>query len=491
MILVTGATGNIGSVVLDRLIEAGQKVRVLARDPAKLSKVGGAAEVVKGDLASPETLDAAFAGADKAFVVATGPDITKLAINAFDAAEKAGVKHVVFISSSAVNVEPPIAIGRWHQEAEAKLKASGMAWTILRPGAFASNALQWTATIKAQGAVYMPTGEGKSAPIDPRDIADVAATALLSPGHEGKEYELSGPEALSMAEQVEKIGAAVGQPLRFVDVPADMARGWLVRAGLPEAIVDAMLEALAITKAGHGWTVTSTVEQVLGRKARTFDAWVADNAAAFKSEAGEGASAPQDRQFPEWGQLYRDQSVEGMPWYYEPLDPDLENALVRYGMKTGEGLDIGSGPGTQAMALAARGYRMTGTDLAEAAVELAAAKARERGLVLEFKTDDILQTKLSGPFDFAFDRGCFHVLPVASRADYVRTVAGLLRSGGYLFLKTFSTLEPGFVGPHRFSADDIRSIFGEAFEVLSTDATVYQGTREPEPRALFSVLRKL
>jgi uncharacterized protein YbjT (DUF2867 family) len=489
MILVTGATGNIGGAVLDRLIEAGQKVRVLARDPAKLSSLGGAAEVVKGDLAAPETLDAAFAGVDKAFVVATGPDLAQLAGNAFDAAKRAGVKHVVFLSASAVDIEPLGAIGRWHQEAEAKLKASGLAWTILRPGPFASNALQWAATIKAQGAVYLPTGEGKSAPIHPLDIADVAALALLSPGHEGKAYDLTGPEALSTSEQVDKIGAAIGQPLRHVDIPEDMARGWLIRSGLPEVMVNAMLELMALTKAGQGEAVTGAVEQLLGRKARTFDAWAQESAAAFKAEAGAGG-APEDRQFPEWGQLYRDQSVEGMPWYYEPLDPDLENALVRYGMKTGQGLDIGSGPGTQAMALAAHGYQMTGTDLAEAAVEIATAKARERGLAVEFKADDILQTKLSGPYDFAFDRGCFHVLPAASRPDYVRTVLGLLRSGGYLFLKTFSEREPGSIGPHRFTADDIRSIFGETFEVLSTEETIYQGTREPEPRALFSVLRK-
>jgi 2-polyprenyl-3-methyl-5-hydroxy-6-metoxy-1,4-benzoquinol methylase len=201
-------------------------------------------------------------------------------------------------------------------------------------------------------------------------------------------------------------------------------------------------------------------------------------------------SGAEDRQFPEWSQLYRDQPVETMPWYYGALDPDLENALVRYGVTSGGALDIGTGPGTQAMALAERGYRVTGVDLAEAAVEQAAAKARERGLVIDFKKDDILHTGLSGPFDFAFDRGCFHVLPVAARAEYVRTLAGLLRPGAYLFLKTFSTLEPGERGPHRFSPDDVRSIFGGLFEVLSTDATVYQGTRDPEPRALFSVLKK-
>ena len=197
-----------------------------------------------------------------------------------------------------------------------------------------------------------------------------------------------------------------------------------------------------------------------------------------------------DRVFPEWEQLYRNQQVEAMPWYFEALDPDLEAALSRHGVTSGEAVDIGTGPGTQALALAERGYRVTGTDLAEAAVEQAAAKAREKGLAVVFKADDILHTGLSGPFDFAFDRGCFHVLPPPARADYVRVVAGFLRPGGYLFLKTFSRLQPGEVGPHRFTPDDIKSIFGGSFEVLSIDETVYQGTLNPLPRALFSVLKK-
>jgi 2-polyprenyl-3-methyl-5-hydroxy-6-metoxy-1,4-benzoquinol methylase len=201
-------------------------------------------------------------------------------------------------------------------------------------------------------------------------------------------------------------------------------------------------------------------------------------------------SADDNRMFPEWVQFYRSQPVEAMPWYFEALDPDLEGALSRHGITSGKAVDIGTGPGTQAMALAERGFSVTGTDLAEAAVEGAAVKARERGLDIEFKADDILHTGLSGPFDFAFDRGCFHVLPVAARADYVRTIAGLLRPGGYLFLKTFSTLQPGEMGPYQFSPDDIKSIFGGLFEVLSIDETVYQGTFKPLPRALFSVLKK-
>lgn len=209
---------------------------------------------------------------------------------------------------------------------------------------------------------------------------------------------------------------------------------------------------------------------------------------AEQSRTEQRPAAP--RQFPEWKQFYRDQSVEGMPWYYGPLDPDLEAALERHGVTSGEALDIGTGPGTQAIELARRGYRVTAVDLAEAAVEQAAIKAREQGLSVDFRKDDILDTKLTGPFALVFDRGCFHVLPVDARAGYARTVAGLLAPGGYLFLKTFSALQFGEHGPHRFSPDDIRAIFGAVFEVVSIEETVYQGTLDPFPLALFSVLKK-
>nr|AYM52946.1 nucleotide-diphosphate-sugar epimerase/NmrA family protein [Jahnella sp. MSr9139] len=282
MILVTGATGNVGGAVLEQLVEAGYRVRVLARDPAKLGDLGGKVEVVKGDLSRPETLEAAFAGVDRAFIVCTGSDLATLAGNAAEAARKAGVKHLVLLSSASVGSGYDIQIGRWHRDAEARVKASGLAWTMVQPGAFASNTLQWVGSIKAQGAVFQATGDGKTAPIDPRDIAAVAVKALTTPGHEGKAYVLTGPELLSTSEQVAKISAAIGRPLRFVEVTEAQAREGLEKAGLPEVFISALLEASAMIKAGHGKDVSPTVEQLLGRKARTYDDWLQSNAKAFR-----------------------------------------------------------------------------------------------------------------------------------------------------------------------------------------------------------------
>ncbi|WP_437876023.1 class I SAM-dependent methyltransferase [Sorangium sp. So ce513] len=195
------------------------------------------------------------------------------------------------------------------------------------------------------------------------------------------------------------------------------------------------------------------------------------------------------RNFPDWQELYRSTPAESMPWYHEGLDPDLERALEQRQIARGRALDLGAGPGTQALALAERGFDVTGSDLSHAAVEQAAARAAQRGLAARFVQDDILDSKLDGPFDVVLDRGCFHVLPPERRAEYVRTLKRLVAPGGHLFLKCFSVQEPFDQGPYRFTPADLREIFGADFEVLSAEETVYHGPREPPPRALFAVLK--
>lgn len=202
-------------------------------------------------------------------------------------------------------------------------------------------------------------------------------------------------------------------------------------------------------------------------------------------------TTPQSERFPDWETLYRDQPGETLPWYYADLDPDLAAALRDHGLTRGRFLDIGTGPGTQAIALAARGFEVTGTDLSAAAVAKATALAQERGVPVTFVQDDVLTSRLSGTFEAIFDRGCFHVIDPARRGTYVETVARWLAPGGLLLLKTFSTLQPGDYGPHRFSPDDIRATFAPQFELLSATETVYQGTLDPLPKALFSVLRRV
>jgi 2-polyprenyl-3-methyl-5-hydroxy-6-metoxy-1,4-benzoquinol methylase len=195
-------------------------------------------------------------------------------------------------------------------------------------------------------------------------------------------------------------------------------------------------------------------------------------------------------EFPHWEELYQEQEVESLPWFNPELDDDLENALDELELQGGSALDLGTGPGTQAIELARRGFAVTATDISEAAIRLASEKAHEQGLEITWEQDDILDTRLDRQFDLIFDRGCFHVLAPERRGDYVRIVSGLLKTGGYLFLKCFSRLQPGEEGPYRFTFEQIREIFGSRLSVLLIKETVYQGTLDPLPRALFCAMRR-
>jgi 2-polyprenyl-3-methyl-5-hydroxy-6-metoxy-1,4-benzoquinol methylase len=200
--------------------------------------------------------------------------------------------------------------------------------------------------------------------------------------------------------------------------------------------------------------------------------------------------ADQQRQHPGWEALYEHQAVESMPWFYPELDDDLRQALDALGLRSGSALDLGTGPGTQAMQLARRGFDVTATDISAAAIRRAREQAAAQGLAMTWVQDDILATQLVGPFDLIFDRGCFHVLPPEQRPAYVRTVAGLLRPGGHFFLKCFSHRQPGTQGPHRFAPEQIHALFGNQLEVRSVTETVYQGTLDPLPRALFCTMQR-
>ncbi|MCL1465986.1 class I SAM-dependent methyltransferase [Argonema galeatum] len=197
-----------------------------------------------------------------------------------------------------------------------------------------------------------------------------------------------------------------------------------------------------------------------------------------------------EREFPNWEQLYQEKEVETMPWFNPEIDPDLDRALTKLNLQSGTALDIGTGPGTQAMALALLGFKVTGTDLSAAAVSKAEDKAKEKGLDIIWKQDDILNSKLEENFDIIFDRGCFHVLPPEQRQDYVLVVDRLIKPNGYLFLKCFSHKETREAGPYRFTQEEIKEIFSSKFNVCDVQETVYHGTLEQLPLALFCVLQK-
>ena len=196
------------------------------------------------------------------------------------------------------------------------------------------------------------------------------------------------------------------------------------------------------------------------------------------------------KDFPDWENLYKSQSVETMPWYNERFDSDLERELDQRKIVANckKFLDLGTGPATQAIWLAKRGFNVIGSDLAEAAISRARRiYANERNV--NFIVDDILNTKLkSNEFDYIFDRGCFHVLLSRDRKEYINKIKKILKDNGILFLKCFSDKEPMQQGPYKFSQDEIRDLFSESFKIDSIRETVYQGSLDPFPKALFVVM---
>ncbi len=191
-----------------------------------------------------------------------------------------------------------------------------------------------------------------------------------------------------------------------------------------------------------------------------------------------------------WDERYVECDPATMPWFHAELDPDVERALARWFPGPGRVLDLGTGPGTQAIELARRGYEVVGTDISPAAISKAIVRAQGAGVAVDFRVDDVLRSELRETFEVVFDRGCFHVFEPALRGAYVETLSGLLDPGGLLLLKTFSYLQPGDFGPQRLRPEEVDAVFGSRFERLSVEHCVYQGNNTPLPKALFFVLRK-
>ncbi len=192
-----------------------------------------------------------------------------------------------------------------------------------------------------------------------------------------------------------------------------------------------------------------------------------------------------------WEEQYRDDDVESMPWFCPELDVDVASAIESTAIAPKTALDLGTGPGTQAIALARLGFAATGTDISPSAVEKAKARAEKEGVHVSFVCDDILDSSLEARFGLIMDRGCFHVLDADQRHTYINTVSDLLEDDGLLFLKTFHKQETREEGPpNRFEAEDINSMFAPTFELITSSDSVFESTLDSDPKALFCVLKK-
>lgn len=282
--LLIGGTGAVGREVLRAMQRRGAMGKVLVRDVMKAaSKTPGGFQLVQGSLEDTGSLERAMAGAKKLFLL-TPPDERQMEwqSNAIVAAKRAGVEYVCKLSVIGADVNSPIHLGRWHGLSELELEESGLRYTHLRPTSFMQNLLMQAPVMQARGEFYGCAGRGKVSLIDCYDIGEVAAECLSKPGHAGKTYTLTGPEALEHAQVAELLSNLTGRMIRYVDLPAEAYQEGLEATGVPTWLAEDLtfLGAKVMATGAAEW-VSPDVEKVTGRAGRTFAEFAEENAGAW------------------------------------------------------------------------------------------------------------------------------------------------------------------------------------------------------------------
>jgi uncharacterized protein YbjT (DUF2867 family) len=283
LILVTGATGNTGSALLQELRARGARVRAMVRARSGTTRLSEASvETINADFDDTESIDAALRGVARAYLVTpSGPNAQSQQIRFAERAAAAGVHHVVKLSQFAADEASPVRFLRYHAAVERRIRELGLAFTFLRPNLYLQGLLPFQGMIANEGRFIAPVGEARVSAVDVRDIASVAAIALTQGGHEGRTYTITGPQAVTHGEMAAAIGAATGRSVTFIDVPPSVFSAALLSAGLPAWQVDGLIEDYAHYARGEAAAVFPTVREVTGSDPRDLAAFARDYAQAF------------------------------------------------------------------------------------------------------------------------------------------------------------------------------------------------------------------
>ena len=282
-ILIAGATGTNGRALTSRLATAGHSVRALVRNKQSAQSLAQPnVELFEGDLNDPTSLEAAFENVDRAFIAtAIVPNTIELFQNFYDAAKKTGGAHIVKFSALGAGNNATSIIQRQHTESDEALMASGLPYTILRPNSFYQNMLWSAESIKATGQFYLPFEDAKQSLVDVQDLAEVAFQAFMSTEHQGKVYELTGPQGLSYHDVAQQLSTVIGKPVTYVPVPNEAAMQGMVESGMPEWTAEAIAELYSEFANGSYASTNQNIQKITGKRATTFTAWANENKSAF------------------------------------------------------------------------------------------------------------------------------------------------------------------------------------------------------------------
>jgi uncharacterized protein YbjT (DUF2867 family) len=284
-ILITGATGNVGSAVLDNLGTTDVSLRALAHDESKAQSLKDrGVEAVVGDFLEPETLDPALESVSTILLVTPiNPGQITQASNVIKAAKESGNDpRIVRLSVHQASHEAPARNSRQHAEIEDELASSGLPYTLLRPTTFMQNTLMAARTVASEGRIYQPFKGGKLGMIDARDIGEVAAKVLTEEGHEGKVYTLTGPAAISFYDVAQALSEVLGKEVRYVNVPLEKAREAMLNMGLSEWRADVLIEYAKAHSEGYSDFTTEEVEQLTGHPATSYKQFATDFERVFR-----------------------------------------------------------------------------------------------------------------------------------------------------------------------------------------------------------------
>lgn len=286
MILITGATGTNGREILKALATLGVDAKAMVRSIDNADDLPHGITAVAGDFDDDSSLAKALVGVERAFLLTPSTErAEEQQLRFVDAAARAGVKRLVKLSQLAADPNSPVRFLRYHAAVEARIRGSSMEWTFVRPNLFMQGMLQFAGMIRDKGMIAAPIGDARVSVVDVRDNAAVAVAALTEDGHEGRTYTLTGPEALTHADMAERLGAATGRKIAFVDASEDDMRQAMAGVKMPEWQIEGLIEDYAHYSRGEAAVIATGVRDATGREPRGFNDFAHDYADAFGEDS--------------------------------------------------------------------------------------------------------------------------------------------------------------------------------------------------------------